>query len=362
MLVTRNVVTREEVIAAIRELAAKLGRSPRYPEVIRVVNVTRRQIHRMFGGWAAALEESGCERLRVGGAELTMHALWHDWVAVSRKVERMPTIRQYEKFSRYSVRPLRDRFRAWHTIPAAMLEYGDSKGLWAGWEDVRKLIERRVDVWTPGQRCTMAGSPTSPSSPDIAAIGKASAHGSAVELRKHKVPPTYSRALPIHANTGREWGPDSARSLNGRRDDDTFSGCADDGRSERNYEGTRRGLCPAMPEIVDPELLYGEPLNLDPMATAPVNEAGVLFLFGTLARELGFVVLKMQNGFPDCEAWRRLENGKWQRVRIEFEFESRNFVWHGHDVKGCDLIVCWENNWKESPVEILELKKIFTAD
>ena len=31
---------------------------------------------------------------------------------------------------------------------------------------------------------------------------------------KHKVPPLYSRAdLPIHVKTGREWGPDCARSL-----------------------------------------------------------------------------------------------------------------------------------------------------
>ena len=73
MLVTKNVVTREEVIAAVKDLAGKLGRSPRYAEVIREVNVTRRQIQRMFGGWAGVLEESGCERVRLGGGELTMH-------------------------------------------------------------------------------------------------------------------------------------------------------------------------------------------------------------------------------------------------------------------------------------------------
>jgi len=36
------------------------------------------------------------------------------------------------------------------------------------------------------------------------------------------VPPAYSRALPIHAKTGREWEPDNARSLNGRRDEEMF--------------------------------------------------------------------------------------------------------------------------------------------
>jgi hypothetical protein len=117
----------------------------------------------------------------------------------------------------------------------------------------------------------------------------------------------------------------------------------------------------AIPEVLNSELLYGEPLSLGPMATAPVNEMGVVYLFGTLARELGFVVLKMQPGFPDCEALRRLESGKWQRVRIEFEFESRNFVWHAHDMTGCELIVCWEDNWEDCPLEVMELKRAFST-
>lgn len=336
MLITKNVVTREEVIAAVRELAGKLGRSPRYPEVIRQVNVTRRQIQRMFGGWAGVLEESECERVRLGGGELTMHELWHDWVAVVRKGGRMPTIRQYEKFSRYSVRPLKDRFAAWERIPATLLEYGNAKGLWAGWEDVRELIGRKVDVCTVGERYT--GSPTSPRSHDI---------------------------LPRQANSGLFGGPDIA--VIGKSKPTTESTTPSDenrvwwGPRQRHGESQNQGWVP-MPEVVDEDLLYGEPLNLDPMATAPVNEMGVVYLFGTLARELGFVVLKMHRGFPDCEALRRLGNGKWQRVRIEFEFESRNFVWHAHDVTGCELIVCWENNWEECPLEVLELKKIFTAD
>jgi hypothetical protein len=43
---------------------------------------------------------------------------------------------------------------------------------------------------------------------------------------------------------------------------------------------------------------------------------------------------------------RRMAKGQWQRVRIEFEYESRNFVKHGHDKNGCDLIVRWTHNWK----------------
>ena len=75
----------------------------------------------------------------------------------------------------------------------------------------------------------------------------------------------------------------------------------------------------------------------------------MLFLFGSLAVELGFMVTSLQAAFPDCQAMRRVEGGKWQPIWIEFEYESRNFMKHMHDVKGCDLIVCWEHNWPESP-------------
>ncbi|HEY5029176.1 MAG TPA: hypothetical protein VIK39_12260 [Candidatus Angelobacter sp.] len=47
---------------------------------------------------------------------------------------------------------------------------------------------------------------------------------------------------------------------------------------------------------------------------------------------------------------------KWQRIKIEFEYENRNFLKYMHDAKECDLIVCWKHNWPECPVEVLELR------
>jgi hypothetical protein len=44
-------------------------------------------------------------------------------------------------------------------------------------------------------------------------------------------------------------------------------------------------------------------------------------------------------------------------VKIEFEYESRNFLRHMHDPAKCDIIVCWEHNWPECPLEVIELKK-----
>lgn len=105
---------------------------------------------------------------------------------------------------------------------------------------------------------------------------------------------------------------------------------------------------------------YGNPLDFRGLRHEPVNEAGVVLLFGMVARELGYLVEVVQANFPDCEAKRQVAPGKWQRVRIEFEFESRNFRDHGHPLNGCDVIVCWHHNWKECPstLEIVELSSI----
>ena len=102
--------------------------------------------------------------------------------------------------------------------------------------------------------------------------------------------------------------------------------------------------------------VYGEPLLIPGMAHAPVNEAGVMFAFGVLAPRLGFVVKRWQAGFPDCQAVREMAKGQWQDVNVEVEFESRNFLKHGHDPKKCDVIVCWIHNWPECPVEVVELR------
>jgi hypothetical protein len=50
-------------------------------------------------------------------------------------------------------------------------------------------------------------------------------------------------------------------------------------------------------------------------------------------------------------------------VRIEFEFESRNFRDHGHPVNGCDVIVCWPHNWDECPenMQVVELSSVIKS-
>ena len=102
---------------------------------------------------------------------------------------------------------------------------------------------------------------------------------------------------------------------------------------------------------------YGDPIDFRGLRHEPVNEQGVVFLFGMVAKELGYMVEAVQGAYPDCEAKRQIAPNNWQRVRIEFEFESRNFRDHGHAIDGCDVIICWRHNWPECPehLEVLEL-------
>jgi hypothetical protein len=92
------------------------------------------------------------------------------------------------------------------------------------------------------------------------------------------------------------------------------------------------------------------------LARAPVNEGGVVLAFGMVADELGFSINTVGTAFPDCAAKRRVGAGRWEEVRIEFEYRSRNFRDHAHDPAGCDLIVCWEHDWPDYPLEVLELR------
>ncbi len=123
---------------------------------------------------------------------------------------------------------------------------------------------------------------------------------------------------------------------------------------------TSRPVIPAGPAKRTKAVLegpaYGPPMWPGPLAHSPANELGVVFLFGAMAERMGFVVHRLQAEFPDCEAIRHVGEDKWQKVRIEFEYESRNFLKHMHEASECDLIVCWRHNWEECPLEVVELR------
>jgi hypothetical protein len=131
-------------------------------------------------------------------------------------------------------------------------------------------------------------------------------------------------------------------------------------RREARTGGWRRtpGPLSSNPRILTDRPVYGAPFLRTALTFAPVNEMGVVYLFGAMAEKLGFIVTWIGTQYPDVEAFREVAPGRWQRVRIEIEFLSRNFLQHFHDPKECDLIVCWENNWPDCPLEVIALKDL----
>lgn len=103
---------------------------------------------------------------------------------------------------------------------------------------------------------------------------------------------------------------------------------------------------------------FGEPIDFRGLRFAPINEQGVVYLFGMISRELGFLIESIRTEYPDCEGKRCVneKENRWEHVLIEFEYKSKHFDQHGHSPENCDLIVCWIHDWEECPIEVLELK------
>jgi len=100
--------------------------------------------------------------------------------------------------------------------------------------------------------------------------------------------------------------------------------------------------------------IVGDLINFRGLVYSPLNEDGVVFLFGRVVDDLHMYIEEIKPGFPDCVA-RRFTGKGWEKVLIEFEYLSSNFKMHGHDPKACDMIVCWKHDWKDCPLEVIEL-------
>jgi hypothetical protein len=278
-------MSKEEVLAGLRASAQKLGRTPKYTEVHEMTRITRFWIKKYFSSISHAFREAGIEPIGPGHPVQTS-VLLEDWAHVARKLGHVPSISEYRKGGRFSIRPFFERCRAWNRVPEGFRTWIWEQQRATEWEDVLALI------------------------------------GNKEKLVQQQA---QDRAFRM---------PDSATLVK------------PDGPPKRRIRFDRP--------------IYGPPLSLPGMRYEPVNEQGVVYIFGKLAEKLGIEVERIQTEFPDCEAMREIEPGRWQRVRIEFEYASRNFHLHRHAVDGCDIIVCWIHNWPDCPenLEVIELRSL----
>ena len=109
--------------------------------------------------------------------------------------------------------------------------------------------------------------------------------------------------------------------------------------------------------------IVGELINFRGLVYSPINEQGVVFLFGRLLEDLNMYIEEVRIKYPDCIA-RRYTGTGWKKVYIEFEYLSSNFIQHKHNPKECDIIVCWiddltpEQKKLIEGIEIIELKSL----
>jgi hypothetical protein len=266
-------MTRVEIMEAIKELAARLGRIPTQVQVEKLTRVKRKHWRKHFINFSGTLRACGMENPHTGVLVPT-RKVFEDWARVARALKKLPSTKAYRKLGKHSMEAVIRLCGHWSAAPRTMASYARKNGLEKKWKDVMAMIGDQVeDNW-----------------------------------------PTNGLKWPVAAK---------GRSL-----------------------------------LMKDRLVYGPLMTPCPLLHVPTNEAGVMFLFAAMAMELGFVATMVRTAFPDCEALRAVAPNRLQRVNIEFEYLSKNFLAHGHRVDKCDIIVCWINNWPECPLEVIALSEV----
>jgi DNA-binding CsgD family transcriptional regulator len=81
-----------------------------------------------------------------------------------------------------------------------------------------------------------------------------------------------------------------------------------------------------------------------------VNELGVIVEFAKNASAYGFEIVSISDAYPDA-----IIQKDGTTYRAEFEFKSSNFDMHGHDIRECDLVICWENDSPDFALPVIEI-------
>lgn len=84
----------------------------------------------------------------------------------------------------------------------------------------------------------------------------------------------------------------------------------------------------------------------------PTNEQGVIVRFVQECTAHDCQIESINTSYPDATI---LHHGN--RWLVEFEYKSSNFLDHGHDIRKCDMIICWTHDYRECPLPVLALSE-----
>lgn len=83
------------------------------------------------------------------------------------------------------------------------------------------------------------------------------------------------------------------------------------------------------------------------------NELGVIVSFAQQCQAKGWEISTIGSTFPDAIILRKEDGAQF---RAEFEYQAVNFTAHGHDLRKCDVIICWTNDWPNCVIPIWEMR------
>jgi hypothetical protein len=307
--------SKEQIVAALKAAARKLGHAPTSNEFTRLSGITINQVRERFSGYRLAVRAAGLTP-RQWGLRVETAALLEDWGKAARQVGGVPSRREYERLGSYWYDCLANRFQAWSQVPAAFSRFAASGGLAGDWTDVLETIRR-------GPIPTRGGCPDLPKK-RMAAKREATrlAYKAGVTQGKITEAPASQQAEPqqnVATTETRQPERSTAnpqilpRPLHGMKCvTDTMLAVFIAEHAPTGLQWITAACFPRRP-LKDRPLL-GAPMQLPAMAYEPVNEMGVMVLFSMMAQQLGFVIESVQSGFPDCEAKIEVEPGRWQAL------------------------------------------------
>jgi hypothetical protein len=378
---------KETILAAIRRAAEELGRAPSRGELRRITGVSHYRVLAEFPTLREAVRAAGLEP-NPKGEKISTEDLLQDWKRVAEKLGRRPSRAEYVREGQYSAGALTVRFGSWSGIGKNPLTTKDTKEHGGktrisreltrktrtrqiskeanrkgheepqrgsgGWAQSARAVKPDEFLLHNFQRVPLAAVPAP-------LVGMRKVTESVAQMVVNTLLAPGNWQLAISQNQKQNPFTTEVTEEHGGRPIKRANEIADLQIGTRNGREEFFPLRPSASSVVKKDRpVMGEPFDRSPMTNAPVNELGVMVLFGMVAAGLGLQVESVQGKFPDCVAKRQVAPGKWQYLRIEFEYESKNFKLHGHDPKGCDMIVCWRHNWKECPaeIEVVELSRL----
>jgi HNH endonuclease len=406
MLKSRSKVDRNGILDAIRKAAVELGRPPHRGELPRVAGISHSVVLKHFASLRDAVRGAGLEPSR-RGLKVPAEDLLRDFARVATELGHAPNRNEYVRHGKYAAGTFYANFGSW---PGLSRAYTNT---YHGGTETRRTATQQDSPQIhggPGQanadeqaasKWQVANGQTGSRSGDLVIGGSGDLE---TVDRKEELIPSSAPYEPCEGDKAiaLQWAG-AMTALPGelagkRRVTDavcamivnTLIGAENDWRGQlsrylepgkKNHTADERGLARIErgPEsnggvslarvngsvtsggIIDDERpVMGPPFYPCALSNAPVNEMGVMILFGMLAGELGFQIEAVQGRYPDILARRQIQPGRWQDVRIEAEYESRNFAQHGHDPAKCDIIVCWRHNWVKCPkhIEVIELSRV----